>query len=400
MSADGRLIAAVCVAHVLTMVGAFAFPALLPDFAAAWRLSNAEAGWIAGIYFGGYAMGVPVLVALTDRIDARLVYGAGALLAAVAAFGFAALAQGFWSALVFRALAGLGLAATYMPGLKMLVDRYRGPRQSRAIALYTASFSLGTALSYLLTGGIADAFGWPVAFIAAGIAALMAALIAMSLASMPPRSADAPGRLLDFRPVLTNRPALGYVLAYGVHCWELFTLRSWLVALLAFVLARQGDPAGAWLSPTIAATLSGLVAMVASVVGNELCVRYGRRRVIRLVMITSALMASGIGFVAALPYPLVVVLALLYSMAVQLDSAALTAGAVLAARPGRQGATMALHALIGFTCGFVGPLLFGWSLDVAGGGDTAVAWGFAFLTVAAVGVLGPLALALVPRHPG
>jgi MFS family permease len=398
VSADGRLIAAVCAAHVLTMVGAFAFPALLPDFAEAWRLSNAEAGWIAGIYFGGYAIGVPVLVALTDRMDARLVYGGGALLAAAAAFGFAALAEGFWSALLFRALAGLGLAATYMPGLKMLVDRYRGPRQSRAIALYTASFSLGTALSYLATGSIADAFGWPVAFVAAGVAAVAAGAIAMTLGSAPPQPAGEPGKLLDFRPVIANRPALGYVLAYGVHCWELFTLRSWLVALLAFVLARQGDAAGAWLSPTIAATLSGLVAMVASVAGNELCVRYGRRRVIRLVMVASALMACGIGFATALPYPFVVILALVYSVAVQLDSAALTAGAVIAAKPGRQGATMALHALIGFACGFVGPLLLGWTLDIAGGGDTAVAWGLAFLTVAAVGVLGPLALALVPRN--
>ncbi len=31
------------------------FPALLPGFQAEWGLTNTAAGWISGIYFGGYA---------------------------------------------------------------------------------------------------------------------------------------------------------------------------------------------------------------------------------------------------------------------------------------------------------------------------------------------------------
>lgn len=61
------------------MVGVFGFPALLPTFLSEWRLSNTEAGWIAGIFFGAYALSVPILVSLTDRIDARRVYVGGAL---------------------------------------------------------------------------------------------------------------------------------------------------------------------------------------------------------------------------------------------------------------------------------------------------------------------------------
>ena len=33
---------------------------------------------------------------------------------------------------------------------------------------------------------------------------------------------------LDFRPVFRNRKAVGYMLAYGGHCWELFAFRTWL----------------------------------------------------------------------------------------------------------------------------------------------------------------------------
>lgn len=399
MTAGGRLIATACTAEVLTMTGVFAFPALMPVFLADWRLSNAEAGWIAGIYFGAYALSVPVLVALTDRVDARWIYIGGAALAAVSSAGFALFASGFWSALLLRAMAGTGLAATYMPGLRVLVDRYRGAHPSRAVSLYTASFSLGTALSFLAAGAIVAVADWRWVFAASALAAAAAALMVLPLGAAAPQPADTPRRLLDFRPVFANRAAMGYILGYGVHCWELFTFRSWTVALLAFSLTLQRDGAGpALLAPTTVATISALVAMAASVFGNELCVRYGRRRVIQAVMVASAAIAFGLGFTTPLAYGMVVVFTLAYSAVVQLDSAALTAGAVHAAEPGRQGSTMAVHSLIGFGCGFVGPLVLGWLLDVTGGGLTTLSWGLAFASVGVVGLLGPLALMLAPRH--
>lgn len=374
------------------MAGVFAFPALLPIFLNEWALSNTEAGWIAGIYFGAYAIFVPVLVALTDRVDARWIYLFGASLAVVSSAGFALLAEGFWSGMLFRAMAGVALAATYMPGLKVLVDRYDGPKQSRAVAFYTSSFSLGTALSFLLAGEIEAAFGWQWAFGASAAVALVAVAVALSLGGVAPKSTERKTHVFDFRPVLANRPAMAYVLGYGVHCWELFTLRSWLVALLAFNLLSRPGGGGDWPSPTSVATVSGLVAMAASVGGNELCVRYGRPRVIQLIMVASAIMACFIGFSASLHYGVLVALALLYSALVQLDSAALTAGAIAAADPSRQGATMAVHSLFGFGCACIGPLVVGVVLDVSGGATTSLSWGLAFLSVGLVGLLGPFAV--------
>jgi hypothetical protein len=40
-------------------------------------------------------------------------------------------------------------------------------------------------------------------------------------------------QLLDFRPVVRNRTAMGYVLGYGAHCVELYGIRTWLVAFWA-----------------------------------------------------------------------------------------------------------------------------------------------------------------------
>ncbi|MGE5506755.1 MAG: MFS transporter [Actinomycetota bacterium] len=390
MSAQAsRVVFALCAAEVLTMAGVFAFPALLPGFIAEWGLTNTEAGWISGITFAGYAVAVPVLTAATDRIDARRVHVAGALVAAVSALGFAATAGGFISALLWRALGGVGLAGTYMPGLKALVDRTSGPSQPRWISFYTACFSLGTSASFLVSGWVAGPFGWRAAFwLAGGLAAAAAVLVLALVWPMAPQPVGQPAGLLDFRPVFRNRAAMGYVLGYAAHMWELFGLRNWIVAFLAFAATLAPGPA--WPAPTAAATLSALVAMATSIGGADLAVRIGRRRLCAWAMVLSAAMALGIGFAAGLPYGLVVALALVYAGLVQADSAALTTGAVLEAEPARRGATIAVHSLLGFAAAFLGPLAFGVVLDAAGGAGTARAWGLAFASLGLVAALGPL----------
>ena len=40
-------------------------------------LTNSEAGWITAAFYGAYILAVPVLVTLTDRVEAKSVYLAG-----------------------------------------------------------------------------------------------------------------------------------------------------------------------------------------------------------------------------------------------------------------------------------------------------------------------------------
>ena len=67
-------IRAIVAAQMLAQIGAFALPALLPDYIERWTLSKTEAGWLVGIFFAAYVVMVPILVALTDRIPVRRVY--------------------------------------------------------------------------------------------------------------------------------------------------------------------------------------------------------------------------------------------------------------------------------------------------------------------------------------
>ena len=383
VSTPARVGAALCTAEVLDLLGFATFQALVPFLAREWSLSNAEAGWVSGIYLAGYVAAVPVLVALTDRVDARAVFAASSALGGLAALGFAIFADGFVSALAWRALGGVALAGIYMPGLKALSDRTAGPRQSRYVSFYTASFGLGVAFSFLFAGWIADALSWRWAF---GINALgAAAAVAVVLALVPPLALDrhaARTPLLDFRPVLRNRRVLGFILGYCGHSWEFFAFRAWVVAFLA--------QAG-YASATLIAALATLLGVPASILGNELSVKIGRLRTIAIMAALSVAVSLVVGFGAAWPPWLLVSVVLVYGILIAGDSAALTAGTVEASEPGRGGATLAAHAFLGFGGGALGPPAVGLVLDAVGG------YGPGFMTMGAGSALTFGAVGLAAR---
>lgn len=382
-----RLTLLLCAAQTLGMAGFALFAALLPDFQVLWNLSNTQAGWIGGGFFLGYMVAVPILSGLTDRHDARLIYLGAMLLTAVANAGFV-FAEGFGSALFWRVLAGIGLAGTYMPGLKALSERIEGPAQSRAIAFYTASFGLGTALSFILAGELARLGGWQLPTLLSGFGALLAFVLAHRGLQPRPVAAQPTGKGLDLAP-LKNRRVLAYCLAYAVHNLELFALRAWLVAFVVFSGQFQGH--SPWLSGTWVAMLATLIGMPASILGNELALRFGRRRWLIAVMLGSSLLAGLVGLSAALPFWPMLLCLLLYSITVTADSAAMTAGLIAAAPASHRGAAMALYSCIGFTGAFLGPLLFGMTLDALGD-NSLLGWWAAFALMGLLLLLGPLAL--------
>lgn len=380
-----------CLAEIVSMGGVATFAALLPVFQEQWSLSNTEAGWINAIYFAGYLLAVLVLVSLTDRIDPRRIYLFSMALTVIATAGFGLFAEGFWSALILRSLAGVGLAGTYMPGLKLLSDQIQGPTQSRAVAFYTSSFGLGTSISYYLSGIGEAALGWQLTFQLAAAGPVLALLMVLVLLPPAPPKHGETGpalSLANFMRVLRNKGAMGYVLAYTVHNFELFGFRSWIVAYLAF-LQRMRPPGYFPFSPTTMAALANLIAVPASILGNEAATRFGRRRVAAIIMFASALMAYGMGFMGELSGMAVTASVIFYGWTITGESSTVTAGTVAEAEDAVRGMTMAVHSSIGFLGSFLGPLAFGVMLDISGGGETLASWGLAFSCMGLVVALGP-----------
>jgi hypothetical protein len=145
-------------------------------------------------------------------------------------------------------------------------------------------------------------------------------------------------RLLDFRPVMRNRAAMGWIIGYTVYTWELSALRAWGVTFLAAVCASQVAPS--WLpDPTVLFTVAGLAGIVVSITGNETAQRWGRAHVVTVAMSTAAVLSLLTGWSASAPAVLAAALVVLWNAAIYFDSSALTAGTVQAADKELRGAT-------------------------------------------------------------
>lgn len=392
----GRVPLVLLAAHILSMLGSQTYAALLPSLREEWGMSNAQAGVVGGMFFAGYIATVSYWTALTDRVDGRKVYLIGGMLAAAGGVGFGLFTSGFYSAIFYQMLLGVGVAATYMPGLRILSDRISGPTQSRSIAFYTSFFGIGTALSLAIAGAVAPVWGWPAAFIVSAIGPLAAGILVFTMidARRPAREGEAfSWRTLfpvaAWRKVLAIRAALGYTAGYFVHCLELFGSRAWMVAFLAFSSGQHAGGTFPWQLPAIAAFVN-LASVPASIVGNEIALRMGRQRWITIAMAGSG--ASGILLAFSAPWYWAIVLALLltYTMLVMAESATLTAGFVAAAPQELRGAAMGLYSLVGFGGGMLGPMVYGVALDAAGGASSHGAWIAGYAAIGAGCLVAPL----------
>jgi predicted MFS family arabinose efflux permease len=275
-----------------------------------------------------------------------------------------------------------------MPGLKALTDRLAPGDSSRAVTLYTSSFSFGVGLSFLVAQLVAEAWGWRAAFLVTALGPLVMLCVCFLLRPVTPKPAQ--GRLLDFAPVFRNTNAMGFVLGYGAHCFELYGIRTWLVAFWTFVAMKNSD--APLLTPVVVSVLFSVLAMPASILGNECALRFGRHRAITAVMFSSAFVALLIGAFADKSPWLLLPLIVVYAITVPADSGALTSGMTMAADPNYRGATMAIHSTVGFSLSALGAWALGVALDAAGGPSSAAAWMAAFTVLAGGILLGPLAL--------
>ncbi|MEK6242882.1 MAG: MFS transporter [Pseudomonadota bacterium] len=387
------------------MLGFATFAALLPELRDLWRLSNAEAGLIASAFFAGYVATVSYWTALTDRTDGRRVYLAGCLLATAGGAGFGLAADGLASGMLFHVLLGAGVAGTYMPGLRLLSDRTSGPSQSRTIAFYTSFFGIGTAISLALAGLLAPAYGWRSAFLVSAAGPLCAGLCVFFLVEKTKIEAKAKSAFSfatlfpvpSWRKVLANRAAAGYTLGYVAHCIELFGSRGWMVAFLAYAAGLQAaGQAFPWNFAAIAAVVN-LLSVPASIFGNEIALRIGRRQWIQIAMFGSGACGIALAFCGALHWSIVILLLIVYSMLVMAESATLTAGLVAAAPAELRGAALGLYSLAGFTGGMLGPSLFGLALDLAGGKQSPLAWAWGYAAIGAGCIAAPLVVRLYAK---
>jgi MFS family permease len=381
-----------CIGQIGNLLPHVVVPAVMVQYLIPlWGMTNTQAGLLASAYAAGYMLAVPFLSSLTDRYDARRILLLGSLGSGLSTLAFAFFATSWLTGVFIWGLAGASFAGAYMPGLRALTDRLETADASRSITLYTASYSMGVGFSFLVSQLVADAYGWRWSFGITGLGPLIMAFVAWRMKPVLPIPKE--GHLLDVRPVLRNRPAMAYILSYGAHCFELYGFRTWLVAFWTFVISRhQGDSLPDAMTVSF---LASLLAMPASILGNELSLRFGRASAISWIQVISALTALSIGVLAGGSAWVILVLIFIYAVTVPADSGSLTAGMMSYAQPQFKGLTLAMHSTVGFGLSALSGWMVGLALDFHGGTQDPQAWLAAFGVLAAGVMLGPLALRLL-----
>ena len=395
----GVIIAAMFIANVGGMTGMVSFPTLVLMFQSAWDLNNTEAGWVSGVYFAGYVIAVPILTGLTDRMDPKKIIIASMILGVFASVAFALWAQGIWTASIWRFLQGASFAGTYMPTLKALSDTLPESKQNRGTAILTSSYAMGASFSFFVTGQLGAVLPWQTAFLLLALGPMLGLFLTFLFLppSPAPRQSDIPSKL-DFVSVFRNKRAFAYMVSYGVHNGESSIMRAWIVAYLVFAQANLAveEMFLDW-SPAVIATVANLLGALATVMMAEMVSKVGRRQIISLIMMTSAVLGVGLGVSLWGPYGISLVLVFVYGAAISADAAAINGGVIARADPAIRGQTMAMHALFAAAAAFVSPVVFGFLLAIAGGGKSKDARARAVGAPAPLICIGPIGLFILDR---
>jgi len=150
---------------------------LTPTFTDRFSLTKVEAGALfAAASIASVVVSIPVGL-LADRIGARRVTVAAALLLATSSIG-QGLAGGFWLLLVSRASFGVAFGMIWTAGLAWLSDSTPSARRAGALASCMTVAGAGAVAGPTFAGVLADRFGVATPFIiAAAVSAVIAALL-------------------------------------------------------------------------------------------------------------------------------------------------------------------------------------------------------------------------------
>jgi MFS family permease len=214
-------------------------PAVQEKIRKDWGLSDSELGWLGTAFILLYAaIGLP-LGRLADTWRRNWLLAGGVALWSLMTLS-AGFAWCFWSLFILRLGVGVGEASCAPTASSLIGDLVPAERRARAMALFMLGLPLGLALSFFISGTIAEHHGWQDAFFVAGAPGVLLAVLALFIADPVRGAADAHGSAaapkLPFLAVVRRvlrLPTMWWIIASGaLHNFNMYALGTFLASFL------------------------------------------------------------------------------------------------------------------------------------------------------------------------
>jgi MFS family permease len=239
-----RLVFTFCVLMGINTMNFFdrqILPAVQEKIRKDWPLSDTELGWLGTAFILLYAVvGLP-LGRMADVWRRPWILAAGVGLWSVFTLG-SGLAWSFWSLFAFRMGVGIGEASCAPTASSLIGDLVPANRRARAMAWFMLGLPLGLALSFFVSGTIAERRSWQEAFYVAGLPGLLLGIAALFIidperGGSEPNPVEATTRaslpfLTAVRRVL-GMPTMVWIIASGaIHNFNMYALGTFLASFL------------------------------------------------------------------------------------------------------------------------------------------------------------------------
>jgi MFS family permease len=255
---------AVCVLTVMNLLNYLDrwVPSVVKDlFKADLKLNDFETSLPLTGFIVVYMLTSPIFGALADRWPRKILIAAGVALWSLAT-GAAALAIGFWTFFLARAMVGVGEAAYATLSPALLSDFYPPARRNRILTIFYVAVPVGSALGFELGGLLGGHYGWRAAFLICGLPGLIAAAMALAIRD-PGRgrfdtdAADTPPRWSEALPMLfRNRHFILAVAGYTAVTFASGALADWFPVFLQRYRGMSLEASGRYVG--MSAVIGGL----------------------------------------------------------------------------------------------------------------------------------------------
>jgi DHA1 family inner membrane transport protein len=365
------LLPALAFANFAIGIGAFVVVGVLSPIASGFELTHAQAGMVMSIYALAYAVGSPVAITATGRLDRRsvIMIGMGIFLIASVLCALAANAE---TLLVARALGALGAGMVTPVGAAIAVAKSPPERRGAALSFVILGLTLAQVAGIPIGSFLGYTAGWRATFW------LVAAITALALAGVA-------WRVPRIQTPVTNLASLGRTLASPVlmpailvtasmmsAVWILFT---YLAPLLEDRMGYSRD------GITFILVVFGAGAVIGNMIGGRLSDWIGPARSLILVAIALILVLP---LFSLLPMPDTALVALAFVWGVVgWAFMAPQQSRIIALSPENQNVSLSLNASAIYAGAAIGSAAGGAIVD--GLGFAALGWTSGLALIAVLG---------------